>query len=218
MCGAPVVAVASIAYKQAYKSKTSATNTTTHRYTDSNFSAWDLSRYSCSQQCLTPTVSGVPDGCGTEGRNGSIGPDGQPLCLCPRALRTVGRYTLTSHAVPAPAWPAGCAYGGLTVADGNGVGGVVAGTATAAHVRGLHGRTGHGCLSGPAFATIPVNGSAGASNPGGALGACCDMCTLHGASCGGYRLVRPPGAGIGAAAGTAELFAGQREHAAVAKG
>jgi hypothetical protein len=59
-------------------------------YLNANGSAWNLSTYICSQECV------VPPFCPQHIKNGTAGGDGQVTCFCERSNRTVGIMSLGS--------------------------------------------------------------------------------------------------------------------------
>ena len=160
------------------------------QYTSANFSSWNLSAYSCNQDCNHPTVPPVPDGCTHVRKNNTEGPDGQTTCFCPRAALSVGRFgsaplpPLPPPPPPTPPPPPpvpqqtnpvprgrtpppiqSCAYGGLTP-----------------RAPGQHN---FACPAGAVLATALSSPTLSRAF----IGDCCDACVSRDA-CDGYRVLK----------------------------
>eukprot|EP00729_Bicosta_minor_P012143 gene12143-7815_t len=158
-------------------------------YTAADFSSWNVSLYSCNQDCNHPTVPGIPDGCTHVEKNNTKGPDGQTTCFCSRATLSVGRYgspplpplpasphshpKLPADGFPAAALPAirGCTYGGLTPVQPD--------NRSVACPRG----------------TVVDTHYSSTNNTADFVGECCDAC-VGSTVCDGYRILKStkPGA------------------------
>eukprot|EP00041_Stephanoeca_diplocostata_P010289 m.163339 g.163339 ORF g.163339 m.163339 type:complete len:495 (-) comp18100_c0_seq12:337-1821(-) len=167
------------------------------RYTSANFSSWDVHNFACTENCNTPTVSGIPSGCPQHAENGTRGADGQLICECAYARHAVGRLEFggtlkgrNSHVFPdrglpdtfTDSTPRSCAYTGMEpFANGSCI----------VSTRDLGAR--HAERRVPA----PCNSTATAT----ALAACCSLCEQN-ATCRGYNVMCP----VGKEESTCELF------------
>ena len=155
------------------------------RYTNANYSAWNVSDFACTQDCNTPTMPGVSnqsDGrCALTHENSSASKsDGQRTCFCPRAERTVGRL---ARDAPQPSQvPRWCTYAGLSPLPME-----------------------RGCLTGLMVNTTPSFLPLSLPVDDEALGACCAACDAT-PGCHGYNVRLRPGA-VGNGPTRCELFA-----------